>query len=84
MAKSMMPQNRRSSRRARKQSKQPRRRGVRHELIDPTTILMHQTNPLTGMKVLEDTMEKVENDNTIKCTGNGANRKKVSGKAKNI
>ena len=83
MAKSMMPQNR-SSRRARRQTKQPRRRDVRHELIDLTTILMHQTNPLTGMKVLEDTMERVENDNTIKCTGNGANRKKVSGKAKNI
>ena len=79
-----MPQNRRSSRRAKKQTKQPRGRGVRHELIDPTTILTPQTNPLTGTKVLEDTVERVENGNTIKCTGNGTNRKKVNGKAKNI
>ena len=49
-------------------------------LIDLTP----QTNSLTSTKVLEDTMERVENGNTIKCTGNGTNKKKVNGKAKNI
>ena len=35
-------------------------------------------------KVLKDTMEKVENDNTTKGMCNSANREKASGKAINI
>ena len=61
-----MPQNT-SSKRARKQDKKPKGRGVQHELIDPTTILMPQTNPLTNTKVQDDTIERVKNGNTIKC-----------------
>ena len=84
MTKSTVLQNRRGSIRARKQGKKPIGRGVRHELIDPTIIIMPQTDMLTSMKVLEDTIERVENDNAITCTGNGTNRKKVSEKAMNI
>ena len=53
--------------------------GVCHKLIDPMTVLMLQTNLLTSMKVVEDTMESVENGKTIWCIGSGTNRKKVSG-----
>ena len=51
--------------------KQGKPRGVRHYLIDLMTILMPQANLLIATKVLEDTMERVENGTTIKCTGNG-------------
>ena len=45
---------------------------------------MPQIIPLIATKVLEDTMERIENENTIKCTGNDPNKKKFSGKVKNI
>ena len=59
MAKSTMPQNTRSNRRAREQDKKPRGRSVHHELIDLTTIPIPQTNLLTETKVLEDAIERV-------------------------
>ena len=47
------------------------------------TILNPQTNNLINTKVPEDTIERIENDNTTMCTRNGTNRK-VSRKAMNI
>ena len=40
-------------------------------LIDPTTILTPQSNPLTRTKVVEEKMEMEENDNIVKGINNG-------------
>ena len=58
-------------------------RGFWHVLIDPTNILLAQTNPLIDVKVLEDKIERLEDGNTIKGMDNGSTKKKVSGKTKN-
>ena len=61
MAKTMMPQNRRTRRRSKKIKQEARGRGVQHELIDPMTALMIKTNYFICAKVLEDITERVEN-----------------------
>ena len=72
MIKSMMPQNRRSKRSRQLNKARP------HRSYDYSRA---QADHLIGKKILEDMMERVENDNTIKGMGNGTNREKVSGKS---
>ena len=57
---------------------------IQHELIDFMAILIPSPNHLTCVKILKDSMEMVENDNTSKGRDNGINREKVSMKDINM
>ena len=52
--------------------------------IGVTSILTLQNNPPISAQILEDTMKRVEDDNTIKRTSDGSGKEEVSGEAKDI